>query len=434
MPVARLGKCLPLLAAILSMAGAAAAQPQQAGAAGGVQGEVLLASAGLPAGAIGRAVKSGESIFIGDRIRSGGESGLQVLLLDETVFTIGADSDVTIDQFVYDPGTGAGKLAATLGKGAFRFVTGKIAQNRPEDMSVRTPNATIGIRGTIVWGQSTDTEDTIVLGGPGPGNNANERVGGMRVDPSGGGQGADVRREGYAAFVRPGQPVDVRQLDQATRERISGQLSAGQRRAQQQLQAGGGGEAGGGGLPPNVQQAQQVSGQSTANTSADAPEQKSFQAAQDEGSQNQQAAAQTTTNTGKTFTTFEDLRTVQTGSAHFSGSGTLSGSGSSGSYSHSATINFASRSISTSFSYSFSGSFSGSGSLSTSGSYLTGGTGKVTETASSSCSSGPCTATGTTTFSNSGSTIANSANTTLSVTNGSQTVSGSGTSPRGVAP
>jgi hypothetical protein len=406
---------------------------QQAGAAGGVQGEVLLASAGLPSGAIGKQVKSGESIFIGDRIRSGAESGLQVMLLDETVFTIGADSDVTIDTFVYDPATGAGQLAATLGKGAFRFVTGKIAQTRPENMSVRTANATIGIRGTIVWGLSGETEDTIVLGGPGPQNNANERVGGMRVDPAGGGEGADVRREGYAAFARSGQSVEVRQLDQATRDRISGQLNAGQRRAQQQQPEQGGGTEGAAIQQADAQAAQDQSGQSTSNTSANAPDQQSFRAALEQGQQASDASTETQATLGLT-TTYDNLRSVISGDAFYNSSGHAISGAATGTYSFSAHINFSSRQIFTEFFNINAGGESGinvtNGNASTSPnqnfSALAGNVSVTTN--SSSCGGSTCV--GTTTFQNTGGVVAGTANHSLTITNSVFTATGSGTATR----
>jgi hypothetical protein len=63
----------------------ALAQGQQAGVSAGVRGEVQLASAGSAAGVVGRQVKSGEAIYLGDRIRSGPSAGMQIMLLDETV-------------------------------------------------------------------------------------------------------------------------------------------------------------------------------------------------------------------------------------------------------------------------------------------------------------------------------------------------------------
>jgi hypothetical protein len=99
---------------------------------------------------------SGEEILMLDSLRSGPSSGMQILLLDETVFTIGPQSALVVDEFVYDPATSAGKVGATVAKGVFRFVTGKIAKHNPSDMNVALPAGNIGVRGTIVAGRVDD--------------------------------------------------------------------------------------------------------------------------------------------------------------------------------------------------------------------------------------------------------------------------------------
>ena len=62
--------------------------------------------------------------------------------------TIGPNSDLTIDEYVYDPKANTGKLAATLGKGALRFVGGQISHNG--DAEIKTASALIGIRGGVM--------------------------------------------------------------------------------------------------------------------------------------------------------------------------------------------------------------------------------------------------------------------------------------------
>jgi hypothetical protein len=59
---------------------------EQAGVSAAVRGDVALNRLQV---AVGRQVVSGEPILLQDAIRSGTRSGMQILLLDETVFTIG---------------------------------------------------------------------------------------------------------------------------------------------------------------------------------------------------------------------------------------------------------------------------------------------------------------------------------------------------------
>ena len=67
-----------------------------------------------------------------------GEGLVQILLRDGSTFTVGANSDLVIDEFVYDPQAGSGKLVASFGKGVARFVGGKLSK-KPGGVTVKTP-------------------------------------------------------------------------------------------------------------------------------------------------------------------------------------------------------------------------------------------------------------------------------------------------------
>ncbi len=96
-------------------------------------------------------IRAGEPAFFGNKIITGSTGRVQLLLLDDTVFTAGPNSDMKIDEFVYDPAeTTKNKLVATITKGIFRFVTGKVARNDPANMKVNLPVGTIGERGTEI--------------------------------------------------------------------------------------------------------------------------------------------------------------------------------------------------------------------------------------------------------------------------------------------
>ena len=176
-----------LLAAIICIGlGASAAGAQQlaqatggasrAGVAAAVRGDVKLAA--VPGvREVGKDVASGDPIFLGDQVTTGSEGRLQIMLADETVFTIGPNAAMVIDNFVYDPSTNAGKVTASVLKGTFRFVTGKVAKREPSDMEVKLPVGSIGVRGTSVAGETDGTRATVVLLGPGPDTNTGERVG-----------------------------------------------------------------------------------------------------------------------------------------------------------------------------------------------------------------------------------------------------------------
>jgi hypothetical protein len=105
---------------------------------------------------------------------------------------------------VFDPATDAGTVAASIGKGAFRFITGRVATRDPKRMNVRVPQATIGIRGTIVAGIAGPHASEIVLLGPGPENDANATIGAINVSNAAG--SVAIARAGFATTVAANMP------------------------------------------------------------------------------------------------------------------------------------------------------------------------------------------------------------------------------------
>lgn len=68
---------------------------------------------------------------------------------DNTHVKVTNHSKLIIDDFVYDPNqSDAGKLALRVGMGTVRYASGQIAKNNPQNVNVRTPTATIAVRGT----------------------------------------------------------------------------------------------------------------------------------------------------------------------------------------------------------------------------------------------------------------------------------------------
>jgi hypothetical protein len=95
-------------------------------------------------------LEPGQALFLNAHIQTGTGARLKVFLVDESVFALGPDSDMVLDEFVFDPNTSVRKFAANLIKGVFRFVTSKVGRQGPEDMHVRGPTGCLGIRGTDV--------------------------------------------------------------------------------------------------------------------------------------------------------------------------------------------------------------------------------------------------------------------------------------------
>ena len=167
-------------------------------------------------------VQSGMEMFLQDEITTGADARLQILLLDETTFTVGPESNVTIDQFVYDPESGTGEVAAEVTKGIMRYVSGSVGKNNPENVTLETPAATLGVRGTALFVAAIpDRPDTYFAGliGPGIGNNALARPGGFTMRNEHG--VTVVRRSGFGAYVTQGEaPQDAIRIPESLRVRL----------------------------------------------------------------------------------------------------------------------------------------------------------------------------------------------------------------------
>jgi hypothetical protein len=67
---------------------------------------------------------------------------------DNTTVNITEQSKLVVDDFVYDPKKGSGKLAMKVVMGTARYASGQIAKTNPQQVAVSTPTATIAVRGT----------------------------------------------------------------------------------------------------------------------------------------------------------------------------------------------------------------------------------------------------------------------------------------------
>jgi hypothetical protein len=167
-----------------------------------------------------------ERVFLNDEVNTGASSQLQILLLDRTTFTVGANARVAVDRFVYDPARNSRSTGVSVARGAFRFMSGRSLGKPSGPATVRTPVATIGVRGTIFEGvvgeeamaiasreaavgkkvkAKKDEASLIVLRGPGPRTQGDTRPG--AVDVTVGGTTVTLDRPGLALYApRVGAP------------------------------------------------------------------------------------------------------------------------------------------------------------------------------------------------------------------------------------
>ena len=223
-----------LTGAALAVQTVGAAQP--IGVTAALRGDVVRLASLQNDAAIGQ-MSSGQQVFLGDDIKVGGNGRLQVMLLDETIFTLGANSVMRIDEFVYDPAAPSNNtLTTSITQGAFRFVSGQVARRGADAMTVKLPSATIGVRGTSVAGEVNETGAAqVILLGPAVDNNLGLPAGAINVANAAG--GVDITRPGFvteisAASIAPEPPQQatmqqIRQLEQALSEDAVSELAEG---------------------------------------------------------------------------------------------------------------------------------------------------------------------------------------------------------------
>jgi len=96
---------------------------------------------------------AGDPVYQGDIIETADSGAVNMVFADETTFALGADARLALDKLIYDPSSQQGSSSFSIMKGVFVFVSGKIAHHDNSQMQIRTPVATIGIRGTKVAGE-----------------------------------------------------------------------------------------------------------------------------------------------------------------------------------------------------------------------------------------------------------------------------------------
>ena len=108
-------------------------------------------------------IDAGYEIIQNHTIETDGIGRAQMLLLDGTAFSVGPNSSVVLDKFIYNPETAEGSLEVTA-RGLLRIVGGKVTKKQPA--LIRTNSATVGIRGGIGIVQTigTQTNATFLYG------------------------------------------------------------------------------------------------------------------------------------------------------------------------------------------------------------------------------------------------------------------------------
>ena len=108
-----------------------------------VKGEVTVQRAGqaLPA-------RVGMGVEASDVVRTGADGSVGITMTDHALLSAGPNSAIALERYEFDATTGRGRFETALERGSLAVVSGRIAKQSPDAMTVRTPFAVLGVRGT----------------------------------------------------------------------------------------------------------------------------------------------------------------------------------------------------------------------------------------------------------------------------------------------
>lgn len=83
-----------------------------------------------------------------DVVKTGGDGSVGITMTDNSLLSAGPNSVLALDRYEFDATTNAGHFDASLQRGTLAVVSGRLAKQSPDAMTLRTPSAILGVRGT----------------------------------------------------------------------------------------------------------------------------------------------------------------------------------------------------------------------------------------------------------------------------------------------
>ncbi len=175
------------LAAPWLMAAAGTGDEEEVGEVTDLVGNAIALKDAMP-----RVLKVGAKIQLGDVISTAKESRIALKMVDDAEFNLGERSNFVVEEYFLKSGGKDGGAGVRLLEGAVRAVSGKIAQLDNHPFELRTPVATIGVRGTEFWGGLLDgVHQFALLSGPGTSITVTNKSGTTVIDRTN--EGVEVR-------------------------------------------------------------------------------------------------------------------------------------------------------------------------------------------------------------------------------------------------
>ena len=135
-----------------------------------------------------------------DTIRTGKRGRLQIMFLDNTIVSMGSESELKVAEYEWNSQNRSGKMKTQAKEGVFRIMGGAITKTAPQNFITETPAATIGVRGSL-FSFKVDEESLTVL--------------------FEGGKGIDIMNgQGVVSITQPGFGTQVMSLVEAPRPAV----------------------------------------------------------------------------------------------------------------------------------------------------------------------------------------------------------------------
>jgi len=113
-------------------------------------GQVKIAKGQVTIEREGKALPAsvGARLQTADVVKTGPDGSVGITMDDDSLLSAGPNSVLSLDRYVFDPTTNQGRFDASLNKGTLAVISGRIAKQSPDAMTIRTPTAVLGVRGT----------------------------------------------------------------------------------------------------------------------------------------------------------------------------------------------------------------------------------------------------------------------------------------------
>jgi hypothetical protein len=138
--MSRMAKALCVVAGVIMCLTAQAADIGQVKVS---RGQVTIDRGGqsLPA-------QMGARLQTSDVVRTGSDGAVGITMTDNSLLSAGPNSVLALDRYDFDSTTNQGRFDASLRRGTLAVVSGRLAKQSPDAMTLYTPSAILGVRGT----------------------------------------------------------------------------------------------------------------------------------------------------------------------------------------------------------------------------------------------------------------------------------------------